>query len=78
MEAKIVFNYSKLKGRIKEKVGTQSSFAKGMNMSDVSISDKLNNKKQWSQNEMIAASEVLDFSISEIPVYFFTQEIKEA
>lgn len=73
-----MFDYSKLKGRIREKTGTQSSFAKGMHMSDVSISDKLNNKKQWTQNEMLAACEVLDFCVSEIPVYFFTKEIKEA
>lgn len=38
-----MFDYSKLKGKIKEVFGTQSAFAKAMGLSGVSLSSKLNN-----------------------------------
>jgi len=35
------YDYRKLRGRIKEKFGTQAAFAKVMGLSDVSVSNKL-------------------------------------
>ena len=40
---KIMYNYSKLKGRVTECFDTQENFANAMGMSRVSISQKLNN-----------------------------------
>ena len=65
------YDYSKLLGRIVEKVGTQSTFAEKMGLSERSISLKLNGKVGWKQNEISKACEVLDISDNDIPAYFF-------
>ncbi len=65
------YNYSKLLGRIVEKVGTQSRFAEKMGMSERTISLKLNGKVGWKQDEIVKACEVLDIRDMEIPNYFF-------
>lgn len=66
-----MFDYSKLKGRIKEIFETQNAFAKALGLSPVSVSDKLNNKSQWTQKEIDTACVLLGIESVEIPVYFF-------
>lgn len=66
------YDYSKLLGRIVEKVGTQSKFAEKMELSERSISLKLNGKVGWKQSEIAKACQVLDINDHEIPAYFFT------
>lgn len=39
----VVFNYDKLRGRIKERLGTQDRFAKAIGLGRVSVSQSLNN-----------------------------------
>ena len=65
------YNYSKLLGRIVEKVGTQSNFASQMGLSERTISLKLNGKVSWKQSEIAKACEVLAIEDREIPIYFF-------
>lgn len=65
------YNYSKLLGRIVEKVGTQSNFAEKMELSERTISLKLNGKVGWKQSEIAKACQVLDINDHEIPAYFF-------
>ena len=49
------YNYSKLLGRIVEKVGTQSKFAEKMELSERTVSLKLNGKVGWKQDEIAKA-----------------------
>lgn len=72
------FNYSKLKGKIKEKFITQGAFAKELGMSSVSLSAKLNNRVEFSQIEMDRCCELLEIPKNFIPIYFFTLKVKEA
>lgn len=71
------FNYSKLKGKIKEVFGTQESFANAMEVSATSISDKLNNKVQFKQKEIDKACVLLKIESAEISTYFFTAKVKQ-
>jgi len=73
----VTFDYSKLRGKIKEMFGTQSAFAEAMSMSPVSLSEKLNNKVQFSQKEIDRACDLLEIAKEEIPTYFFTPKVKE-
>lgn len=73
---KKMFDYSKLKGKIKEVFGTQSAFAKAMGLSSVSLSSKLNNLTQFTQVEINRACELLSIPAEFIPVYFFTEKVK--
>lgn len=65
------YNYSKLLGRIVEKVGTQSCFADKMGLSERSVSMKLNGKVGWKQSEIADACKVLEIRDCDIPAYFF-------
>ena len=71
----MTFNYSKLRGRIREVCGTQEDFAKKMELSTVSVSLKLNNKVEWTQQEINRASEVLNIPDGKIYSYFFTEKV---
>ena len=65
------FNYSKLAGRIKEKFKTQSAFASAMEMSERTLSQKLNNKIAMKQDEILKACELLEVPMEEMHLYFF-------
>lgn len=72
-----MFDYSKLKGKIKEVFGTQSAFARAMGLSGVSLSSKLNGLTQFTQAEMNKACRLLEIPLNQLPVYFFTPKVKE-
>jgi hypothetical protein len=74
---KVVFDYSKLRGRIVEKYGTQRRFAMENQLSDRSMSLKLNNDIRLSQEEIMKWCELLDIDTQEIPVYFFAQKVSK-
>lgn len=65
------YDYSKLKGRIKEKYGTQENFAKAIGKTQTTTSFKINGKRLWNQEEIIKAIELLDLSKDDIVEYFF-------
>lgn len=68
----MAWDYSKLRGKIKEKCGTQDVFAKKIGIGRVSLSQRLNNQSEFSQEEIFSACQVLDISKENIPIYFFT------
>ena len=72
-----VYDYSKLKGRITEKLGSQSNFAKKMKLSETTIYSKLNSKIEFKQSEIIDACKLLDIPEDELRKYFFTQLVKK-
>lgn len=72
----MAFDYSKLKGKIKEVYGRQEDFATAMLLSSVSLSAKLNNKVPFTQSEINKTCELLGIPLEFIPVYFFTEKVK--
>lgn len=64
------YKYDKLLGRIVEKCGTQAMFAEKMNLSERSVSLKLNGKRPWNQLEIARACDVLGIPMTEIDCYF--------
>ena len=70
------FDYSKLLGRITEKVGTQANFAQRMDLSERSVSLKLNGKIAFKQCEILKACETLDIGKEEIGRYFFVEKVQ--
>ena len=73
----MMFNYAKLRGRIKEIFDTETTFAKNLGISQTSLSQKLNNKVEFTQKEIEKAIELLHIPKEEIPMYFFTPLIQE-
>lgn len=74
----VIFDYSKLRGRIVEKFGTMSAFASAVNITEVALSRKLNNKIAISRNDMITWSKALDVSIDEYGAFYFVQKSNDA
>ena len=68
----MAFNNQKLLGRITEKMGSQAEFARRMELSERTISLKLNGKVPFKQNEIVKASNLLEIDNSDIAAYFFT------
>lgn len=70
------FDYSKLKGRIVEKYGTQIAFSKALGVSERSISLKLNGKVYFAQDEIDKILKLLGIEYSAIKDYFFTEKVQ--
>lgn len=73
----VIFDYSKLRGKIKEVYRTQDAFASALGISHVSLSARLMNKIGFSQSEMLKSSELLGFPLEDTEQYFFTRIIKK-
>lgn len=67
------WNYAKLRGRIKEVFGTQEAFAKAIGISSVSLSQRLNNMLEFTQEEIFNSCEVLSIPLTDMMSYFFTR-----
>lgn len=65
-------DYSDLRGLIRAKYHTNAAFAKAMGFSACTLSQKLNNRTEWTRGEMGKACELLGISVAAIPIYFFT------
>ncbi len=67
----MAFNYLKLRGKLREKFGTQERFAAALGMSPATLSKKLNNGTDWSGVEIQTACELLGIPIEDAHLYFF-------
>lgn len=65
-------NYNKLRGRIVEIYGSQKMFSKEINLSEQSITAKLNGRSDFSKDDILKWSDALRLSSEEIGAYFFT------
>lgn len=71
----MAFDYSKLKGRMIEKFGTQTNFVKKFGVSENTFSLKMNNKVRFSTDDIIRIADMLEIDEHEIGVYFFTTKV---
>lgn len=62
--------YPKLRGKIREKYGTQEAFATAMGMANTTASAKLNGKTEWTRAEIVKACELLGIPLAEAFDYF--------
>lgn len=72
----MAFDYSRLKGRIVEKYGTNAAFSKEMGWSERTMSLKMNGKVAWKQDEICKAIELLELSVDDVQAYFFTIKVQ--
>jgi hypothetical protein len=68
-------DYRKLKGKIKEVYDTQDAFTKALGMSYASLNLKINNKREWTTNEIVKACELLNIALSDAHLYFFIAKV---
>ena len=77
MVQELVFDYSKLRGRIREMCKTQESYAEKLGIGYDSLSKRLNNQLEFSSSEIYNSCDVLEIPVSQIPDYFFTLEVQK-
>jgi hypothetical protein len=73
---KLVYDYSKLKGKIKEIFDTQEAFALAIGLSSRSLSLKLSSARGWKQEQIMNAIRVLGLTEDDIQPYFFTVKVQ--
>lgn len=73
----MAFDYSDLIKLIRYKYGTQENFAKSLSIGRVSLSQRLNNRLDFSQEEILKASKLLEIPENEIPRYFFKEKVQK-
>ena len=66
------FNYSKLKGRITEKLGTQKAFAELLGITEGTLTSKLLGYTYFTQDEIYRSIRILDIDPGDATLYFFT------
>lgn len=69
------YDYSKLRGRIVEKFGTNTEFAKALGKDSAYVARYLNQHSGFSQDVVLLWANTLDISPSEIGVYFYTLKV---
>ena len=67
----MVFDLSKLRGRIKEQFGSEKAFAEAMDVPPSWLSARLNGKIQFDSDKIYLAAQLLNISDEEIGAYFF-------
>ncbi|MDO4302138.1 MAG: DUF739 family protein [Clostridia bacterium] len=72
-----IFDYSKLKGRIREKFNTQDNFANALGIGRVSLSQRLNNQLEFDSKEILRSIKLLDLTEDDIPKYFFAHRVQK-
>ena len=70
------FDYRKLRGRIIEKYGSQTGFAKAMGWSERTLSLKITGNRPWKQPDICKAIELLELTEEDIPLYVFTPKVQ--
>lgn len=73
----MLFDYSKLNGKIRELYKTQEKFAKALGIGCSSLNKRLNNKQDFTSKEIFLACGLLGIEREEMHVYFFTVCVQE-
>lgn len=73
----MMFDTSKLRGRIIEKFGSQKAFCEAVGCSVAFLSNYLNGKASLTQSYIAKWAEALEIPSGEIDVYFFTPKVHE-
>lgn len=73
----LIFDYSKLRGKIREVCRTQDAFGEKIGVGHVALSKRLNNQIEFSSKEIYRSCSVLGITHDEIHSYFFTRKVQK-
>lgn len=78
MVTEIVFDFSFLRGRIRELYQTEKNFAKvlknNIGMSSGAFNNKINGKSSFTDVEIFVICQLLDIPLEKVNLYFFKQK----
>ena len=73
---KVTMDYSKLRGKIIEKCGSQKAFAELLGVTNTTLTLKINSKRYFTQQEILKSANILGISPEHISMYFFTKKVQ--
>lgn len=74
---KVKYDFSKLRGKIKEKYDTIKAFSLDMQLDSTTLSKKLNSITDFTSSEILKACKLLQISTEEVEKYFFVLKVRE-
>lgn len=74
----MTFDYSKLRGRIKEVCGKYENLIPKISMSEATLSRKLNGKSYFDSQEILELSKALSIPDEERDIYFFKVKVRKS
>lgn len=74
-EIKLNYDYSKLRGKIKEVLKTEGKFAEAIGRTHNFLTKVWNGDSYFSQNDICNGAEALGIQPEEIGLYFFTRKV---
>lgn len=77
MDKDMVFDHSKLLGRMKEYGFTQDRMAAALGLSVSTLNYKLNGKAVFTQKEIRKICDILEIQSYEVGLYFFTLKVQK-
>ena len=78
MKRRYTYDYSRLKGKLREKAIVYRTFAEMLGLSESSVSERLNNNAQFTQEEIEQTLLLLGIPLREVEYYFFTHEVQKS
>lgn len=72
---RVSFDYSRLKGRIVEKCGSQKAFASKLHIGECTMTAKINGNTYFSQGEISRAMKILEIEPANVSEYFFALKV---
>lgn len=76
MKTDYEYDYSELKARITEKYGSMTKFASAMGCTKGAMSQKLTNRVEWSQGDILKAAELLEIPTDKIVSFFMVLKFR--
>lgn len=74
----MTFDYSKLRGRIREVYGKYENLIPKISMSEATLSRKLNGKSYFDSHEILELSDALEIPDEERDLYFFKVKVRKS
>ena len=71
----MIMDYSKLRGRIVEKFGSQKAFARILGVSNNSVTKKMTSKTSFNQKDIHLWCTLLGIPMDNVREYFFTLKV---
>ena len=70
----MAFDYSRLRGKIREVCKTEKAFAGLIGISAITLTSKFAGKSDFTQKQIFEAVKVLNLTDEDIPMYFFCKQ----
>ena len=71
------YDYSKLKGKIKEFDMTLNDFAKNIGITEQTLNLRFKNVRPFTQPEMTKAMQLFNEPMENLHIYFFTEKVQK-